>query len=142
MNRILPLMDLSNSGDTEIQITCVSNLYFKRMHFKKAGDVEYGHSHPFDHVSFLSFGSAKVTVSGKSKVFYAPQVIFIKKDLKHELEALEDNTEVTCIHAIRNGERVEDIIDPESYVIPPGAEGIEKILEDNLIKHIVTSPKE
>lgn len=135
-------MDLSTNGDSEIQITCVSNLYFKRMHFKKAGDIEHGHSHPFDHVSFLSSGSAKVTVSDISKIFYAPQVIFIKKDLRHEIEALEDNTEVTCIHAIRNGERVEDIIDPESYVIPPGQKGIEKIQEDNLIKYIATSPKE
>ena len=135
-------MDLSNSGDTEVQITCVSNLYFKRMHFKSAGCIEYGHSHPFDHVSYLASGAAKVTVSGKSKIFYAPQVIFIKKELKHEIEALEDHTEVTCIHAIRDGERVEDIVDPESYVIQPGLDGLKKITEDNLLKHIVTSQKE
>lgn len=139
MDRILPVTGISPCGDPEVQITCVSNLYFRRMHFKNAGDIEHGHSHPFDHVSLLSYGSAKVTVLGRSKVFYAPQVIFIKRDLEHQIEALEDNTEVTCIHAIRNGERVEDIIDPESYVIPPGAEGIEILTtgEDRLLRYIV-----
>jgi quercetin dioxygenase-like cupin family protein len=108
------------------------------MHFKNAGDKEHGHSHPFDHVSLLSNGAAKVTVSGVSKSFYAPQVIFIKKDLEHEIEALEDNTEVTCIHAIRNGERVEDIIDPESYVVAPGGDGAEQIGNDGLTRYILT----
>jgi hypothetical protein len=110
------------------------------MHFKNAGDIECGHSHPFDHVSLLSYGSAKVTVSGQSKVFFAPQVIFIKRGLEHQIEALEDHTEVTCIHAIRNGERVEDIIDPESYVIPPGKNGIEELTvgEERLLQYIVS----
>lgn len=138
MDRILPSIGISQNGDPDVQLTCVSNLFFRRMHFKNAGDIEHGHAHPFDHVSFVSRGTVRVTVEGKSKVFHEPQAIFIAKELKHEIEALEDNSVVLCIHAIRNGERVEDIIDPDSYVIPPGAEGIKELEvgKDYLLRYI------
>ena len=118
----------SVNGDPEIQMTCVSNLFMRSMHFKHAGDIEQGHAHIFDHVSLLTAGSAKVTVEGVSKVFTAPHAIFIRKDWMHEIEALEDHTIMICIHALRDGERVEDIVDPESYIIPPGAEGVSAVI--------------
>lgn len=118
----------SVNGDPEIQMTCVSNLFMRSMHFKHAGDIERGHAHIFDHVSLLTAGSAKVTVEGVSKVFTAPHAIFIRKDWMHEIEALEDHTIMICIHALRDGERVEDIVDPESYIIPPGAEGVSAVI--------------
>lgn len=138
MDRILPAMGASQNGDPDVQLTCVSNLFFRRMHFKNAGDIEHGHSHPFDHVSFVSRGSVRVTVGTTSKVFHEPQAIFIKKELQHEIEALEDDSVVVCIHAIRDGGRVEDIIDPDSYVIPPGAEGVKEleIGKDYLMQYI------
>ena len=43
--------------------------------------------------------------------------IFIRKDIIHTFEALEPKTVLYCIHAVRNGERVEDIIDPESIPV-------------------------
>lgn len=119
-----PDFGFSVNGDPEVQMTCVSNLFMRSMHFKHAGDIEHGHAHIFDHVSLLTAGSAKVTVEGVSKVFTAPHAIFIRKDWMHEIEALEDHTIMICIHALRDGERVEDIVDPESYIIPPGAEGV------------------
>jgi quercetin dioxygenase-like cupin family protein len=122
---ILPKYDLSLSGDPEVQISCVSNMYVRMMHFKRAGDIEHGHSHPFDHMTLLAEGRLRVTVDGDTRDFDAPKILFITKDKEHELVALQDHTVAFCVHPIRDGSRVEDIIDPEGIVIPPGAEGIE-----------------
>ena len=101
-----------------IKIGAVSNIYVRQMHFLNAGDIEYGHSHDFDHLSLLSSGKVMSIVDGKESVFEAPMMIFIKKGIQHEFVALEDNTVLHCVHAIRNGERIEDIVDPDS--IPQG----------------------
>jgi hypothetical protein len=105
-------------AEPTIKIGSVSNIYVRQMHFVNAGDIEYGHSHKFDHLSLLSSGKVMSIVDGKESVFEAPMMIFIKKDIQHEFIALEDNTVLHCVHAIRNGEKVEDIVDPES--IPAG----------------------
>jgi len=109
-----------------VHISCVSNVFIKQMRFMKAGDIEQGHAHCFDHVTLLSVGSLRLNALGKSTDFKAPHHIFIKADVVHELVALEDNTVAQCIHAIRDGERVEDIIDPTSlpydgYFMPENA---------------------
>lgn len=102
------------------QLGCVANLFSRQMHFKKAGDLENGHTHPFDHLTLLASGSLRVTVNGKTTDFKAPHMIYIKAEYEHELLALEDNTVAFCIHALRNGNGVDDIIDPES--IPAGVD--------------------
>lgn len=102
----------------EIAIGCVANLYSRMMHFVKAGDIEVGHTHQFDHLTLLAAGSLKVVVDGVESVFKAPHMIYIHKDKVHELTALEDNTLAYCIHALRDGDGVEDILDPA--MIPEG----------------------
>ena len=102
----------------KISIGCVANLYSRQMYFEKAGDVEIGHAHNFDHLSLLAYGSVICIVDGKESRFFAPTMIYIKKDKVHELTAMEDETVVYCIHALRDGDGVNDIIDPES--IPAG----------------------
>ena len=99
----------------EIKLGCVANLFSRQMHFKKAGDIEHGHTHAFDHLSLLAHGSLKVTVNGNTTEFHAPHMIYIKAEHNHEITALEDNTVVYCIHAIRTGEAVTDILDPSMY---------------------------
>jgi len=101
-----------------VQIGCVANLFSRQMHFKKAGDLERGHTHPFDHLTLLASGSLRVTVNGNTTDFQAPHMIYIKAEHNHELVALEDNTVAYCIHALRDGNGVDDIIDPKS--IPKG----------------------
>jgi quercetin dioxygenase-like cupin family protein len=103
-----------------VQIGCVANLFSRQMHFKKAGDIEYGHTHPFDHLTLLASGSLRVSVNGKTTNFTAPHMIYIKAEHNHELVALEDNTVAYCIHALRNGNGVDDILDPAS--VPAGVE--------------------
>ena len=103
----------------EIALSCVASVYVRQLTFKKAGDKEVGHSHIFDHQTLVATGSVDVEVNGDKKTFTAPHIVFIKKDAVHEVTALEDNTVVYCIHALRDGKDVCDIIDPDS--IPFGA---------------------
>lgn len=105
-------------NQAEIAIGCVANLFSRQMVFRRAGDYEQGHTHQFDHLTLLASGSLKVTVDGKTTVFKAPHMIYIHKDKMHELVALEDNTVAYCIHALRDGDNVEDILDPA--MIPEG----------------------
>lgn len=104
----------------EIKLMCVSNVWTRLMHFVKAGDTEQPHIHQFDHVTALSAGSVRVTVGGVTSEFKAPALIFVKAMEEHTITALEDNTVALCIHALRDGFAVEDIIDPES--LPAGIE--------------------
>lgn len=104
----------------KVQLGCVANLFSRMMHFEKAGDTELGHTHPFDHLTLLASGSVKVTVDNNETVFKAPHMIYIHKDKVHKLEALEDNTVAYCIHALRDGNGVDDIVDPK--MIPNGVD--------------------
>lgn len=102
----------------DISIGCVANIFSRQMTFKEAGDTEYGHTHQFDHLTLLASGSLQVTVDGNVTMFKAPHMIYIHKDKNHQLVALEPNTVVYCIHALRDGNGVDDIIDPT--MVPAG----------------------
>jgi len=102
-----------------IQLGCVANLFSRMMHFEKAGDIEQGHTHQFDHLTLLATGSLKVTVDGNISEFKSPHMIYIKADKTHELVALEDNTVAYCIHALRTKDNTE-ILDPS--MIPAGVD--------------------
>lgn len=106
-----------------IRLNCVSNLFARQMHFVREGDREEGHAHEFDHLTLLAAGSLRVIAEGRFKEFKAPYMIYIKKNVRHELIALEDHTLAYCIHALRNGPNVEDIIDPDS--IPEGGNALD-----------------
>jgi quercetin dioxygenase-like cupin family protein len=101
-----------------VHIGCVANLYSRMMHFKNAGDIEIGHTHAFDHLTLLAKGKLKVTVEGVSTEFTAPNMIYIKADKVHELEALTSETVAYCIHALRTDNETGDILDPS--MIPQG----------------------
>lgn len=100
------------------KISCVSNVYIRQMVFEKAGDTEPCHDHVFDHQTLLTSGSLKSIIDGVESVFVAPQIIFVKAHVLHEFVALKDNTIAFCIHALRDGDGVGDIIDPEG--LPKG----------------------
>jgi len=95
-----------------VQINCVSNLFARMMYFEKTGDKELGHTHAFDHLTLLAKGKLRVSINGQDTEFQAPQMIFIKAELNHELTALTDGTVAYCIHALR--EPSGDIIAPEN----------------------------
>lgn len=119
-----------NSPD--ITIGCVANLFSRMMYFKKAGDIETGHTHQFDHLTLLAKGKLKVTVEGTITEFTAPHMIYIKANKIHELVALTDETVAYCIHALRSGDGVDDILDPS--MIP---EGIDNPFNAGIAKSLV-----
>lgn len=107
-----------NMSEPLVRINFVSNLFVKQMEFLKAGDVEQGHAHCYDHLTLLASGSMRITALGQTTDFKAPHHIFIKAGVEHRLEALEDNTVAHCIHALREKDGSGDIIDPAS--VPAG----------------------
>jgi quercetin dioxygenase-like cupin family protein len=106
------------TSDTIPMISIVSNCWVKQMLFEKQGHKHKGHEHTFDHQSLLAAGSVECTVNGAVSVHKAPTIIYIRAGLTHGFKALEDNTVMYCVHPLRDGERVEDIISPE--MVPNG----------------------
>lgn len=82
------------------------NIWVRSHVYKKAGDTNSrngGHYHHFDHVTLLVKGSVQIDVEGHpSKTFVAPTFIVIKKDHKHKITALEDDTMYYCVFALRD----------------------------------------
>ncbi len=107
----------------EIAISCVSNLFIRMMTFAKRGTVELGHSHIFDHTTFISNGSFDVQIYDEEKReflppvnYKAPAMVYIRKNVVHQLTATDDNSIALCIHALRDEN--DDILDPGMVPIP------------------------
>ena len=104
----------------EIKILALSNIFSRMMYFRDKGDVENGHKHVYDHATQVSYGSVLVEVLDDegtvtaSKVFNAPNMIFIDKDKFHRITALEDKTVCSCIHAIKTTDN--EIVDPDFLI--------------------------
>lgn len=117
-------MGTHNMNNPELYASCqiafVDNLWSKMMHFQKAGQKEPGHSHIFNHLTLLAKGKVNVNVDGVDTVFTAPHMIFIAKEKIHEITALEDDTVAYCIHALRVGDDVGDILDMD--MVPEGVD--------------------
>jgi len=95
----------------------VSNMWTKQIVLEHKGDTYEGHSHTFDHQHLLAVGSIRVRVEDGSgdeivEEYEAPVIIFIEKDSVHSFECISDNSVGYCIHPLREGYRVEDIMDP------------------------------
>ena len=102
----------------DIDMLMVSNVFFRTMTFKKAGDSSGKmHKHVYDHVNLLAQGSIELEVNGEKTVYTAPSYIFIDRDHFHKMTALEDNTVSICIHAIRDDDSG-DILD--QTIVPKG----------------------
>jgi len=105
-----------------VKLISLSNVYTRMMYFRKKGDVEMGHKHTFDHATLVSSGSVLYEVlsdNGEveySKLFTAPDMVFVNKDKFHRITSLEDDTVCGCIHALRTVD--EDIIPPDSFIEP------------------------
>jgi quercetin dioxygenase-like cupin family protein len=99
-------------------ISIVGNTWVKQMIFERAGDVHPGHQHVHDHQTLLAKGSVEVWANGESTIFTAPTIIYIKAGVQHGMIAQEDATVIYCIHPLRDGDQVGDIIDPVS--VPNG----------------------
>lgn len=111
------------------------NIWIRSHYYPKAGMTNGGgHKHHFDHTTLLVNGSVKVEVEGyEPKVFKAPTFIIIKKEHKHLITALEDDTTYYCVFALRDEDGgVTDIYsgDNSPYnALPDDAETVSKLQE-------------
>lgn len=88
------------------------NIWVRQNVLPSKGDAYAGHTHKFDHVTLLVSGRVLVEVEGCApKEFAAPTFIVVRKEHKHQITALENNTIYYCVFALRDidGEVVEDI---------------------------------
>jgi quercetin dioxygenase-like cupin family protein len=85
-----------------ISIGQISNLFLRQMTFENVGDVEIGHTHPYDHMTLLASGSIRVKTVDGVRDFTAPHMVYISAGKKHELEALTNGSVAYCIHVLRD----------------------------------------
>src|SRR5579863_4781145 len=90
-----------------VQVVAGGNIYVRRMHFRQAGCTERGHSHAYDHITFLERGKLGIEVAGRQAVYEGPTAIKIVADEIHTLVALTDDTVAYCLHALRDSENEE-----------------------------------
>lgn len=100
-----------NNLYTDIKI--VDNVFVKIHHFVRVGDTHQGHAHTFDHITLLSSGSVKMVHDNGEQEYKAPHLIVTPKGVTHKFTALEENTVFCCIHAIRDGDGVDDVASPD-----------------------------
>lgn len=93
-------------------LNVVDNVFVKLHHFLKAGDEIEGHAHTFDHITLISSGKVLMKHDNGEQEFKAPHLVVTPKGIVHKFIALEDNSVFCCIHAIRDGDGVDDIADP------------------------------
>lgn len=106
------------NDDVIPSISIVGNTWVKQMIFERAGDVHPGHTHSHDHQTLLAKGSVEVWTNGVTTIFNAPTIIYIRAGIQHGMIAKQDETVIYCIHPLRDGDQVGDIIDPAS--VPNG----------------------
>lgn len=95
---------------TDLKI--VDNVFVKMHRFVHAGDTHNGHAHTFDHITLLATGKVLMKHNNGEQEFTAPHLIITPKGIVHQFTALEPNTVFCCIHAIRDGDDVDDIASP------------------------------
>lgn len=104
----------------EMQHAFQHNIYVKKMCFSNDGCVYRGHHHEYDHVTLVASGKVLVKFGAvpeanlpEEQREYEGVSMFVTRSFRtHEITALEPNTVVCCIHAIRTKDG--EIIDPPS----------------------------
>ena len=91
----------------------VDNVFVKLHHFVQVGDTHKGHAHTFDHITLLSSGAVRMVHDNGEAEYKAPHLIVTPKGIKHQFTALEPNTVFCCVHAIRDGDGVDDVASPD-----------------------------
>ena len=94
-------------------IAIADNVFVKMMSFPFKGMTHAGHSHTFDHVTLLATGSVRMVHDNGEAVYTAPHLIITPKGITHRFDVLEPNTTLCCIHAVRDGDGVDDVAEQE-----------------------------
>jgi len=90
-------------------IKIVDNVFVKMIPLNGIGDKVAGHAHTFDHITLLSIGSVHMKHDNGEATYVAPCLIVTPKGISHEFTNLVEYSVLSCIHAIRDGDDVDDI---------------------------------
>lgn len=96
-------------SDPITDLKLVDNVFVKMHRFLNVGDTHHGHAHTFDHITLLATGKVLMKHDNGEQEFTAPHLIVTPKGIVHQFIALEPNTVFCCIHAIRDGDGVDDV---------------------------------
>jgi hypothetical protein len=91
----------------------VDNVFVKMIPLNNVGDKVHGHAHVFDHITLLSVGSVRMKHDNGENTYTAPCLIVTPKGIKHEFTSLADFSLLCCIHAVRDGDDVDDVAPQE-----------------------------
>ena len=81
------------------------NVWVRKLHWPKAGNIHAGHKHNHDHISLLAKGSVIAHIEGFEPVeYHAPDFIYVKAEYHHQFVALEDDTVSFCVFALTDDE--------------------------------------
>ena len=90
-----------------IEIKMADGIFVKQMSVPLAGTIIPQHSHTYEHLSMLAYGSVRLWKDGVDMgEFHAPRGITIAAGCKHTFKPLEDKTVIYCIHNIKDAEGV------------------------------------
>ena len=87
------------------------NVFIREMRFEKTGDVIEGHTHNFDHTTYVARGALKIESLHEDGTVKQTAIkragdghnwVLIKADVTHRITALEDFSVGHCIYAHRN----------------------------------------
>lgn len=87
------------------------NIFIREMRFSEVGEIVQGHTHNFDHTTYVVSGSVliealnedgSVRQSVVKKASEGHNWVLIRKDVCHKLTALESGTICHCVYAHRN----------------------------------------
>lgn len=89
------------------------NLYCRPMEFESLGSVQNGHTHNYDHVTYIVRGSVLVKfykvdeqgnqiTTAKDQVYKAGGKVQVRADTWHQFTALEENTYAECVFPHRD----------------------------------------
>ena len=109
----------------KVRIAIADNVFVRMMHLIKAGDTVESHAHTFDHITLISRGSVKMEHDKGFAEYVAPALVVTPKGMNHQFTALEDKTVLCCIHAVRDGEDVDNVA-PQDITKEQALELLEK----------------
>lgn len=94
------------------------NIYIREMRFEKAGEDREGHTHNFDHTTYVVRGALRIEQMDGDRVLKVIEKraseghnwVLIRKDVCHRITALEDFSIAHCIYSHRTpqGEIVQE----------------------------------
>lgn len=82
------------------------NIYIRKNEDLPLGHVTPGHFHEFDHTTIVFLGAVRVKATLPDGLiierdFHAPNHFLVRKDVLHEITALEDGTTYWCVYSHR-----------------------------------------